>query len=120
MPTKTAYRTYHAEIPEGAHAVWGARLIAPNDLVWDRQDLQADDDDAKHDLIAWLNGEPEGSGAIAKMRDYLAANYSKYGSQDTLSPFNDILHVLYEDETGIIVGSPQASCGYVYVSGWLK
>lgn len=98
--------------PETAAAVWGARLIAPNDLVPDRQDLIAVDDDAKGKLIGWINGSPEGTGAIQKAREKLAELYLPGNSNDEV--------VIYEDEQGKIVGSPQGSFGYVYVAGWLK
>jgi hypothetical protein len=101
-------------IPKDIKTAWGARLIAPNDLVHDRQDLVAENDEAKSELIAWLNGSPEGTGAIAKMREWLAESYWMF-RQD----FDQEL-VLYEDEQGIIVGSTQASYGYVYAAGWLK
>jgi hypothetical protein len=103
--------------PDTVDAVWGARLIEPDDLVYNRQDLAARDDESKQALIAWLNGTPEGTGAIAKMREKLG-NYGQqalglYGNTDTEA-------VIYEDDTGIIVGSCQRSYGYVYVAGWLK
>jgi len=105
---------YNRGIPEDVKTVWGARLIAPCDLVHDRQDLVAENDEAKSALIAWLNGSPSGSGAIAKMRDWLRANsWQIRGDRDQE-------HVLYEDDDGIIVVNTNASYGYVYVAGWLK
>jgi hypothetical protein len=103
--------------PDDAAAVWGARLIWPNDLLPDRQDLGARDDEAKQALIAWLNGEPAGTGAIAKMRDALAEP-SRLGLGSN-TPY-EVEAVVFEDERGKIVGSPQGSYGYVYVAGWLK
>jgi len=101
-------------VPEDVTTAWGARLIAPADILWDRQDLVAENDEAKQELIAWLNGEPEGTGAIAKARDWLRENYRGM-RQDW-----DDEHVLYEDADGTIMGSTNASYGYVYVAGWLK
>lgn len=98
--------------PENIPAVWGARLIWPNDLLHDRQDLAAVDDAAKQALIAWLNG-----GAIAKMREALRAP-DAVGITPEMG-FDDEA-VIYEDEQGKIVGSAQRSGGYVYVAGWLK
>jgi len=110
---------YRRGIPEGITTAWGARLIAPDDLVWDRQDLVAESDEDKAALIEWLNG-----GAIAKMREALRERYSPYGGryhgESEIVPTEDREHVLYQDETGIIVGNTNASHGYVYVSGWLK
>ena len=103
-------------LPDDCAAVWGARLIWPADLLYDRQDLKHTDADAKQALIAWLNGEPAGTGAIACMQDELARlrNEHEWSDADTDE------RVLYEDEHGRIVGSPQGSYGYVYVAGWLK
>jgi hypothetical protein len=101
-------------VPEDVTTAWGARLIAPCDLLHDRQDLVAENDEAKQELISWLNGEPSGTGAIAKAREWLRENYRGM-RQDW-----DDEHILYEDTDGKIVGSTNASYGYVYVAGWLK
>jgi hypothetical protein len=105
-------RTY----PDNVRAVWGARLIWPNDLVPDRQDLAAHSDEAKQELIAWLDGPNRGDGAISKMRDALREPYSL-----GLSPMMEFEEevTIFEDEDGKIIGSAQGSGGYVYVCGWL-
>jgi hypothetical protein len=109
-------RTYPDDVP----AVWGARLIFPNDLVYNRQDLAAHDDDAKQALIAWLNGPNEGDGAIARMRDCLGdAGWRAFNGVWSDMEFEKEVTV-WEDETGKIVGSAQGSHGYFYVAGWLK
>ena len=103
---------YSPGVPEGVKTAWGARLIAPNDLVWDRQDLVAENDEAKAKLIAWLNGSPEGTGAILQMRErLLELRYDLRGDKEV---------VLIDDEHGRIVGNERNSGGYVYVAGWLK
>jgi hypothetical protein len=104
-------RTY----PDDVRAVWGARLIWPNDLLWDRQDLAAHDDDSKQALIAWLNGPNSGDGAIKTMRDKLTAP-SSLG----LTSNGEEEAVIFEDEIGKIIGSAQGSYGYLYVCAWLK
>ena len=101
--------------PDDVKAVWGARLIWPNDLVWDRQDLDAHSDEDKQALISWLNGNPEGNGAIKAMKLALTTP-SALG----LSSTSDTEAVIFEDETGKIIGSAQSSYGYLYVAGWLK
>lgn len=98
-------------VPDGVTTAWGARLIAPNDLVWDRQDLDAIDDDAKTALVWWLNGDPHGTGAIKRMLEALAS--TRLAESDEVS-------TIFEDEHGIIVGSTNGASGYVYVAGWLK
>src|SRR3954470_6215723 len=104
--------------PDDARAVWGARLIWPNDLVWDRQDLAAHDDKAKDALIAWLNGPGGGDGAIGKMRAILGDTDKRYNI-GLMSPADDNEVVIYGDDEGMIVGSAQSSHGYLYVAGWL-
>ena len=108
---RPAYGTYTVTDDELAdkHAVWGARLIAPADLVWDRQDIDSDDDAAKAALVDWLNGGAirEALNALREYRVIIRGN-------------EEDRHTIFEDETGIIVGSAQASYGYVYVLGWLK
>ena len=87
---------------------WGARLIAPADLLYDRQDLVAESDEAKTELVAWLNG-----GAIHEALDWLRENYWQFRQDDAEL-------VIYNDADGMIVGSTQGSGGYVYLAGWLK
>ena len=103
--------------PDDAAAVWGARLIWPNDLLHDRQDLAARSDADKQALVEWLDGTPTGTGAIYQMREALRDPYKLGISPGTRY---EIELNLYEDERGKIVGSPQGSHGYVYVAGWLK
>jgi hypothetical protein len=95
-------------IPDNVKTAWGARLIAPNDLLHDRQDLVAESDEAKTELVAWLNG-----GAIRRALDWLRENYWQFRQDDEQL-------VVFEDADGMIVGSTQGSGGYVYVAGWLK
>lgn len=100
--------------PDDVQAVWGARLIWPNDLVPDRQDIAAHNAEAKAELVAWLNGPNRGDGAISKMRDKLMVPSELGWTQSSTDEVT-----LYEDGTGKIVGSPQGSFGYVYVAAWL-
>ena len=103
--------------PNDVCAVWGARLIWPDDLLHDRQDLDARSDEDKLALMDWLNGTGSGNGAIAKMREALKSPYSLGLSRDMA--FEDEA-IIYEDDKGKIVGSAQGSSGYLYVAGWLK
>lgn len=100
--------------PKTVRAAWGARLIFPNDLIWNRQDVIAIDDEAKQQLIAWLNGPGRGDGALSKALEVLRAPYTL-----GLATNNDTEAVIYEDEEGKIIGSAQSSHGYLYVCGWL-
>lgn len=96
--------------PEDLTAVWGARLIWPNDLVHDRQDLISIDDEAKAALVAWLNG-----GALKAALTAAAEQARAYD----LRPTEDRETTLYEDESGVVKANPQASHGYLYVAAWL-
>jgi hypothetical protein len=95
-------------IPEEVSTAWGARWIFPNDMVHNRQDLKGENTDA---LIAWLNGGAI-KAALIEARE-LVRRWEMF-------PSSDKTLVLYEDETGKIVGNPQSSHGYLYVAGWLK
>jgi len=100
----------NAALPKNVKAAWGARLIYPDDLVWDRQSRIGA---VKHvkPLIDWLNG-----GALHAMREQ-ARDFHKNGF---MSPRSSADIVLHEDERGIIVGNPNGSHGYLYVVAWLK
>jgi hypothetical protein len=95
-------------IPKGVTTAWGARLIWPNDLLHDRQDLVGPKAD---DLKGWLNG-----GALRLALDKAA----ELGRGFDLSPRDDRTVVLHHDDRGVIVGNPQGSGGYFYVAAWLE
>lgn len=97
---------YNQAIPDTVTTAWGARWIYPDDIVWDRQDLQGPE---KEKLKAWLNG-----GAIAKARE-VARTERYFMASSSMGRI-----ILYQDKIGIIVASPQASYGYLYVAAWLK
>jgi hypothetical protein len=113
MPDTKIKLGFGLQPPEDVTTAWGARLIAPADLLWDRQDLKTDSDEAKTALIAWLNGTPSGTGAIAKMQEALNG-MGRYAMPDGDE------FIPYEDETGKIIANTNRSGGYVYVAGWLK
>lgn len=94
------------ECAPGVTTAWGARLIAPNDLVHDRQDLQSANGEERAALIAWLNG-----GAITGLLEKLRGEYIDGSSNELVE--------LYDDGIGVIYGSAQGSGGYLYVAGWL-
>jgi hypothetical protein len=102
----------HAAIPHDAVTAWGARLIFPDDLVWDRQDFAGLDTPEGQRLKQWLNQ----GGALRqalKQAGKLAATFA-------WRPDSDDQRVLYEDATGKIVGNPNRSFGYLYVAAFLK
>lgn len=95
-------------IPADVTTAWGARLIWPNDLVHDRQDLSGP---TKGLLAQWLNG-----GALRVALDNAASLAGRY----ELKQSENREVTLYEDEAGVIKANPQASHGYLYVAAWLK
>lgn len=108
----------------GTKAAWGARLIFPDDLVWDRHGT-AGDEGLVQETLAWLNekdidvsnhwGEKNPMtrlGCALRKARTLADSYemksdSKYG------------YVLYLDGKGAIIATPNASYGYVYLAAYL-
>jgi hypothetical protein len=87
-------------------AAWGARLIFPNDVVWDRTDA-AGEPDAKAKLLGYLREtvrtEPFDTAAriASEMR----------GSESVFT--------LFDDGVARVVGSPHGNSGYLYVTAWL-
>jgi len=99
------------QIPDDVVTCWGARLIWPNSLVWDRQDIVGPEPD-RHELTTWLNG-----GALNAA---LNEAYRMAGSSRELEQHDDRVVTLYEDDKGVVKANPQGSHGYLYVAGWLK
>lgn len=107
----TGFGTYHTGTIS-CEAQWGARLIAKevamglNGLVHNRQSASG----AKaHDLVKRMqerNVLHEACEAARKAR--LPDNGSD------ISP-----HILYQDDDIVVIGSPQGSFGYLYVSALL-
>jgi hypothetical protein len=101
-------------LPENVEMAWGARLIYPDDLLWDRQGcLPSDTYEKQHmkaDLLTWLSA---GAGDAARREARALAEERELHAMDQ--------HVLtlYEDKDGIVVGSPQGSGGYLYLAAYL-
>ena len=107
-------------IPEDARAAWGARAIyspgavLPLDLVWDRQSV----------CRTWgVRGAVRTAGGIC---GYLLSLLNG-GILDTVQevtrggdPGSQEVAVLYDDDEVRVVGSPQGSHGYYYITAWLK
>jgi hypothetical protein len=100
-------------VPEAVQSAWGARLIFPDDLLPDRQDLVVADDAEKAALLAWLNPGPVAGIAKMKAKAREAADRYKLARHER----KDV--VLFKDDVGVIVGNPNASHGYLYVAAWL-
>jgi hypothetical protein len=98
---------YTAGLPETCTAAWGARLIWPADLLWDRQGSFGVDNKVKA-LQEWLNGGPL-KAALAEAQRL---------SRTDLRSSDDREVVLYDDEVGTIIGNPNGSHGYFYIAGW--
>ena len=97
-------------LPDGVTVAWGARLIWPDDLLRDRQDMVGDETERER-LSKWLNGGALGAALTEARR--MADAYELKGSEDRTV-------TLFEDEQGVVQANPQASHGYLYVAAWLK
>lgn len=101
-------------LPENVEMAWGARLIFPDDLLWDRQAcLDSDTYEKKHmkaDLLTWLSA---GAGDAARKEARILAD------DGMLRPSHDHTVTLYTDDRGTVRGSPQGSYGYLYIAAWL-
>lgn len=98
-------------VPESASAAWGARWIFPDDVVWDRTSWHNFESDSGQKLMKWLD-----SGALMRARE----GARRLSSSGKLSQVSQETVTLHEDDLGKIVGNPQRSHGYLYVSAWLK
>lgn len=101
-----------AALPPNLTTAWGARLIFPADLLYDRQSFAGRDTPAGNKLHAWLNS----GGGLKKA---LAAS-RRMSSHYQLEPSQHQQVTLFEDDTAIVVANAQASYGYLYVAAWLK
>lgn len=104
-------------LPAGCTVAWGARMIAPADLLASRQGCAGGEDGSpeRAKLLEWISG-----GAAEKAR--AAAREAKMGTPAGWGDYaanSQAVVTLYEDATGKIVGSSQASYGYVYLAAWL-
>lgn len=106
-----------------APALWGARLILNDihagrpvvELLFDRQDLKADTEEAKAALVKALDGEKKGEGAIKALIDFLTREARHYRiSRESRDRFDRTLRGVR------FRGSPNASHGYVYVTANLE
>ena len=99
---------YSCDVPSRSTAVWGARAIfkpsleQPLDLLPGRQSAQGEDADI---LIEALNG-----GVLDKVQ-------AKARHKDSTS---DAEFSLYDDALVRVIGSPNGSYGYFYLTAYLK
>lgn len=98
------------QIPDDVVTCWGARLIWPADLVWDRQDMIGDEADRGR-LSEWLN---RGALTVALGEAQRLADGLQLKSSD------DRMVTLLDNDYGTIVANPQGSHGYLYVAAWMK
>jgi len=101
-------------IPEDAVCGWGARAIQNGfeiDLLWDRQDCFAIDENAEKLLKAVIN---------ERFDSILRETYRKKYNEGLLNGHEDKLETLYEDRGIVIVANTNGSCGYVYLAAWVK
>lgn len=101
----------NAELPDDVTLAWGARLIFPDDLVWNRQSVIGKDHPDCQKFGAWCDKHGV-RGALKEAR--------RLSEKRLLLPSDNRVVVLYEDEQGIVKGNPNASYGYLYVVAYFK
>lgn len=107
----------------GTKAAWGARLIYPDDLVWDRHGSAGDEGLVKKTLD-WLNEKDEAVSNYwgeAPMNRLGCALYKarQMDNNYEMSSSDKFGYVLYQDGKGAIMATPNASYGYLYVAAYL-
>lgn len=117
-------------------AVWGARMIFPDDLLGDRAGFAFYEGESNEDslersktLKRWLTTRVEWeegrfSLKLPKGTELTPVNwmckYARYlADRHQMDRNSDGIFRLYQDQHGHILGSPQRSCGYLYVAAWL-
>jgi hypothetical protein len=105
---------YNQGLPEGVRAAWGARLIVDQDghtdFLHDRVGSFGEQED-RDAVISFLN-----SGAMQAAR----ARASELLRSYTMLTRHAEEFVLYEDDSGVIVGNTNGSAGYLYVAAYLR
>lgn len=97
---------------EGSQAAWGARLILTRtggDLLYDRQSLIGESEEAKRQLTDRLN-------TVKPWHEPLGNLIREGHVRATES--NEV--VVYEDDLIRVIGNSNGSYGYFYMTGWLK
>lgn len=103
----------YRRLPEGVTTAWGARWNITQDGVVDQVADRTDTcgpDDKLGRLLAHL------SATVGNCPRFELARLLRF----ELSTREDREVTLYEDETVVVVGSPQSSGGYFYVSAYLR
>jgi hypothetical protein len=104
-------------VPEGldldSAIFYGARWIAPNDIVWDRHAVAERDDkrEEREAFIEWLNG--------GVLRSAAEKSYELHG-MGVLSGDKSRIVTLYEDDYGFVIASDFSSYGYTYAGAFRK
>jgi hypothetical protein len=103
-------------LPNGVEIAWGARLIAPADLVWDRQGCAGGEEGGpeRAELLEWMNG-----GSMNEAREFCRLHGIGTPFSSIADSRSEDVIQLYSDGQGRIYGSPQGSHGYVYVCAYL-
>jgi hypothetical protein len=96
----------NAALPSKCPAAFGARLIYPDDMLWDRKSWHNRDSRFGDRLALWLS-----TGALRTALDNIEHSIRPNGDKDV---------VLHEDRVGKIVGNANASHGYVYIAAFLQ
>lgn len=99
---------HNAGLPTSVHTAWGARLIYPDDVVWDRVDAFGP---RKAELLTHLNEH---------VKDAPWTKAWNLNNSGAMGPESDMDFVLYEDSKVRVIGNPRNSHGYLYVCAYLR
>lgn len=105
-----------ASVPEGAPAAWGARAI------WDRHDGRAGTLGFLGDRQG-AKGDPEARGRLQAFLDTAMAGIQEgfaRAQREGWRQSSADVRVLFDNDQGTVVGTPNGSHGYVYLAAWLK
>ena len=97
-------------VPPDALAAWGARLIYPDDVLWDRTDAVGSDE-PRRELLDYLR---------TAVRDVPFKEARALHARGVLRASGDEDVTLYEDARVKVVANPRGGSGYLYVAAWLK
>ena len=95
-------------LPKHVRTAWGARLIYPDDVVWDRQDATGP---RKDELLAHLR-DVVGDAPWRRAREL--------DDKGAMSPRDELDWILYEDAQVRVIGNPHKSFGYLYVVAYFR
>lgn len=97
----------HSGFPEDSPGAWGARLIAPDDLLGDRQDAVGE----VATVVDKINNDGILRGCLSRLCEAHESGWMSRTNHETF--------VLWMDAELCVIASSQGSGGYVYITAFL-